>query len=782
MRKKLHFPQVKCALRKKNELDREQAIKTINNQPRITFLKQAKKRNTYICPVCGNGSGTTGDGITRNSKDNHWKCFGTCGNYEDIMGWYALYRGLDNNRDFQQILEDLCVIYDIILTDEPTTKSNKITAQQAFKEEKPQQKAEIDYTNFFLQAAANNNFEYLESRGISIATQKRFNIGFVANWRHPKAPKAVPTSPRCIIPTSKSSYLARDTRNNLTDEQKRYSKSKVGKVHIFNLAALKNDIVFITEGEIDALSIEEVGGHCIGLGSASNTRLLLQTIKDNSKKFIIFADNDEAGQAAKNTITEAFKKKGISYIVAQYSHHDVNDFLKADKAGLEKLVTELTEQAKNLPVVSEQAADEELEIPSFFGGNDGKKFLHHVMGQYLIEKLHIKKLDHQLMIYDNGGYIRNDNHIQRMMIDLVGDITTHKRNEVMSYINIVVQESKPAAPKYILFNNTILNIETGQQIDQTPDLLIPNRIPHNYNPAAYSKIADECLNGIACGDIEVRALLEEAIGSCLYRDNRVFKKAFFLLGDGHNGKSTYLDAVSFVLGDDNVTTLDLKNLGDRFSTSKLFGKSANIGDDISNAYLADTSIFKSVSSGDRISAEFKGENGFDFRPYCKLFFSVNTPPRMDDKTGAAQNRFIFIPFNAKFEDGENANPLLRQKMQTEEVAEYLINRGIESLKKMVLINGFQFTKSAAAEAEKEEYAKYNDPVKAWFDEVGEDGLAGKTMGKTFADYKLWCDNNNYQCCNSRTFSSSLKAMGHETKLVRNKNTGIVERIFIPFED
>ena len=68
---------------------------------------------------------------------------------------------------------------------------------------------------------------------------------------------------------------------------------------------------------------------------------------------------------------------------------------------------------------------------------------------------------------------------------------------------------------------------------------------------------------------------------CLYRDNTIGGgKAVILVGEKSNGKSTFLHVVKNMLGDKNIASLDLKELGDRFKTAELFGKLANIGDDI----------------------------------------------------------------------------------------------------------------------------------------------------------------------------------------------------------
>ena len=85
-----------------------------------------------------------------------------------------------------------------------------------------------------------------------------------------------------IIPTSRTSYLARDTRKTteIPENQRKYVKSKVGSVHIFNEKALNgiSSVFYIVEGELDALSIIDVGGNAVGLGSVSNINSLLTVL------------------------------------------------------------------------------------------------------------------------------------------------------------------------------------------------------------------------------------------------------------------------------------------------------------------------------------------------------------------------------------------------------------------------------------------------------------------------------------------------------------------------
>ena len=119
-----------------------------------------------------------------------------------------------------------------------------------------------------------------------------------------------------------------------------------------------------------------------------------------------------------------------------------------------------------------------------------------------------------------------------------------------------------------------------------------------------------------------------------------------LLGEKKNGKSTFLEMLKNVIGRDNCSALDLKEIGDRFRTAQIFGKLVNIGDDIDSQYIENVGTFKKVVSGNGITIENKGQDPIEIEPYCKFIFSANDIPRMKDRSGAVLDRLIFIPFNA----------------------------------------------------------------------------------------------------------------------------------------
>lgn len=305
------------------------------------MLIKSKSKGQYECIFCGSGTGTNGTGALTIYPTSFY-CF-SCQKSGDIFDLIQQTERISKNKVIQYAAKK----YGIHIDNTAKREEN------------------IDYTSFYRECnkhLQDTNYH----RGISLETLNRFLVGYAAQWQHPKAPQSQPT-PRLIIPTSKTSYLARDTRKTaeISENQKNYTKSKVGSVHIFNEKALQvNDIVYIVEGELDTLSIIDVGGNAVGLGSVSNINSFFKAIDCNGRakqqKFIISLDNDKVGEKYKNALIEGLHKRCIKYCVYNPSgnYKDSNEslmnnreeFSKSVKYGIEnidRLIDEYKQQ-KNL--------------------------------------------------------------------------------------------------------------------------------------------------------------------------------------------------------------------------------------------------------------------------------------------------------------------------------------------------------------------------------------------------------------------------------------------------
>lgn len=414
--------------------------------------------------------------------------------------------------------------------------------------------------------------------------------------------------------------------------------------------------------------------------------------------------------------------------------------------------------------------DDSFKKPVFYNGST---FLFDKFAIFLKNNAHIIKINNQLHIYKDGIYTAGYGEIEAAMIKHIPDLNRAKRSEVVDYLDLLIRDNtKPEDAHLIAFKNGLYNIIDGSFVGFTPEHIITNKIPWEYTPDANCPLVDNVLNRLSCNDAEIRALLEEVAGACLYRDNKLGGgKAVILVGDKSNGKSTYIEMLHAMLGDRNISTLDFKELDDRFSTAMLFGKLANLGDDISDSFKEDVAIFKKIATGESIKAENKGKDAFQFIPYAKLIFSANNIPRMKDPTGAAMRRLLTIPLNAKFsENDSDYDPQIKVKLTQQDAMEYFILLAISGLKRV--LKNKHFTVSQKVQQAKTDYEQENNPILAFIEDCRNDngdveGIYNEATREVYIRYDEFCIKNNFRPVNRLTFSKQLnQALGTTVKNMR----------------
>ena len=419
--------------------------------------------------------------------------------------------------------------------------------------------------------------------------------------------------------------------------------------------------------------------------------------------------------------------------------------------------------------------DDAFAKPIFFKGTT---FLFDKFAMFLKNNHHIKRINNQLHLYKDGIYASGLAEIEAEMIKHIPQLNRAKRTEVLAYLDILIRENTAATEaNWIAFRNGLLNIYDDTFIPFSHEHVITNKIDWDYNPNAYDELTDKTLDRISCFDPQIRMLLEEMVGYTMFRRNEL-GKAFILTGSGSNGKSTFLNMLKTMLGKRNVSVLDLKKLNDRFSTVMLFGKLANIGDDISEEFITDAADFKKIVTGETIDAEQKGQPKFEFEPYVKLLFSANNIPRIGKgrDSQAILRRLIIVPFNAKFSSKDpDYVPFIGDKLQTQEAMEYFIQLGIQALKRVLIDR--KFTESEQVQRELEEFEENNNPILGFFKEIDKDEIENEPTNQVYQKYQEYCLANSLQPLSNGEFSKQVKR--HFDFIIADKKiNGKKYRIFV----
>lgn len=459
--------------------------------------------------------------------------------------------------------------------------------------------------------------------------------------------------------------------------------------------------------------------------------------------------------------------------------------LTLQSAGFDKEEARTAIRILNKYVLKDPLSADELEVilrdeafakPVFYKEN---KFLHSEFGNYLKSEYYIKRINGQLHIYTNGAYQSGYRFIENKMIQLIPDIKATQRTEVLKYLeSITLDDTEMSSSDLIPFRNGVLNWRTKELLNPSPEYILTNKIPWDWNPNAYDPLADKVLNKIACQDKEIRALLEECIGYCFFRQNEA-SKAFMLTGLGSNGKSTYLDMVKNVLGRQNYVALDIDEMAEKFSTATLAGKLADIADDISDEFLQGKAVaqFKKIVSGNDIKAENKGQDVFFFRPTVKLLMSANEIPRFRNKGfDAIKRRLIIVPFNATFTDKDpDYDPQIAYKLKKQSAAEYLIRLGVEALGRIK--EGSNFTESTKVHQMMDEFDEDNSPVRMFLESVEDSEILNHETREVYLRFSTFCTESGYQTVTIQSFSKEITKR-LDCQIINKKIQGRKCRIFM----
>lgn len=432
------------------------------------------------------------------------------------------------------------------------------------------------------------------------------------------------------------------------------------------------------------------------------------------------------------TLTNA----GINREQIRYTFKIINDYLFGDKLSEKELNTILRDESfKNIK-------------PAFF---NGKRFMHDVFSKYFKNDNYVYVKNGRLYMYDIGYYSDNVINLEKRMIKYIPELTKQQRREVIEYIKLIATEPQNSSPYHIVCQNGLLDIRDEELHAYNPKIFISNKINAKYDEYAYDESVDMTIDKICKGNKELRMLLEEMVGYCLTTTTK-FQKAFILYGDGANGKSTFLDMLISLLGDENVSSLSLKELNHNFKLAEITSKMANIGDDISDEHMTDSSIFKKLVTGEEITVDKKNEQPYKIRNYAKMVFAANNIPSTYDKSSGMMRRLSIIPFSAVFKKTDpDYDPFIIDKLTSPLARSYLLNLGLTGIRRVYENNGF--TEPDAVKRIVEEYEKENNNVLQFLDNIVIEGKDSKTV---YDDYKFWCVDSGVMNYRIRKFNSEVR--------------------------
>lgn len=325
----------------------------------------------------------------------------------------------------------------------------------------------------------------------------------------------------------------------------------------------------------------------------------------------------------------------------------------------------------------------------------------------------------KLYHYAHGAYRQYaERYIRRRVKEILEEQgasekwSSHRANETVEYIRADAPElwEKPPTDRVNVANG-ILHLKSHKLRPHTPDHLSPVQLPVEFEPEARCPAWEKFIAETFPHDAQQLAW---EIAADLMIPERSIQKSLLFLGEGSNGKSTALRAYCAFVGSTNVAGLSLQKMeGDRFSVARLVGKLANVCPDLPSTHLTETSVFKAVTGGDMVNAEYKYRESFEFPPFVRLIFSANHAPRSSDASHAFFRRWLVVPFEATFEEAEQIpRAQLDARLADPKELSGVLNKALEALPRL---RRHGFTESQSMRDAWEEFRQMTDPLAVWLE-------------------------------------------------------------------
>jgi len=296
--------------------------------------------------------------------------------------------------------------------------------------------------------------------------------------------------------------------------------------------------------------------------------------------------------------------------------------------------------------------------------------------------------------YEGGAYVECEEKLEHLLEEYYrlygledrGIKYRSLRNEFLAQLEDRTKVFRGFDHHLLLFRNKVIDwraIVYGGRLavyDPSPDLMVYHRIPWEIDvdvlTRGLGRSKEELVREVEAELREVTdifkswvgekwMLLYEIIGYTLLAGEYPLNKAVMLVGEGSNGKSTYLGIVERLLGKDNVVSVKLQSLTnekDRFMVGLLYGKMANIFADLPSEALRNTGLIKVLTGEDPVTADRKFRDPVTFTNYAKMLYSANELPRVYDTTTAFWRRWIVIEFPNRFPPNEEFKNRVRNEI------------------------------------------------------------------------------------------------------------------------
>jgi putative DNA primase/helicase len=498
-------------------------------------------------------------------------------------------------------------------------------------------------------------------------------------------------------------------------------------------------------------------------------------VSDRIKDLIVngkdstYSSRSEADQAVITALVH--KGVGESDIKAIFKNYKIGEKYRGHSAPDEYLSHNI-KKAEEFSNLTEEERQDPLFISGALHKNDNGKYQLKIVPfqEYMNKKHMLKFLEKERTFFRYSGKCYEQCSEDRLNNLCQTELGKHrnlfppasKANFIHFAIgNDMVDDDKAYEDqiRYLTLQNGLYDLSQHKLIEHNPSIFTTNLLPYDYNPTVVCPRWLQYLDEVFISDAETIKFVQEAVG---YAFHKSIPKAvlFFIIGDGGNGKSVFIDVISALCGKENVCNISLNKLNDEKYLPELFGKMINVSGETPNKKCMNTDLVKAVVAGDWVTGREVYKKPSKFKPYAKHYLGMNTLPDIEDNTHGMWRRIHVIEFPRKFAEHE-MDVELTEKLMGE--LSGIFNWALEGYKRL---GGqkFIFSESSAMCKSKKQYQQQSNSVLDFIDNCFKDAnTEDSSPFKNLYDcYQGFCaTEGNKRCFPKKEFRAILENEGFE---------------------
>lgn len=425
---------------------------------------------------------------------------------------------------------------------------------------------------------------------------------------------------------------------------------------------------------------------------------------------------------------------------------------------LDKAISNQSEVFKNsnYDLNFEKSKSKKLKKGSWWIYPDGDtnykpSFAHTIMAEYILQEKSIVRYpdaDGEIYIYSPKSGIYEIDKTGRKMRGIIRNLEILKDNavkEVRNYIIDTCDIKTEVNTDYVAAKNGLVHFKSKSFKKFTPDIFVISKIPTAYNPNAYDEFIDTTIQKVSCNHEATKINICEMFAQVLY-PKILIDQIIYLLGTvADNGKSTvqHMIKATFDSGGQISSVSPQRLANNNFAGSSIYGKMANLVDDLPNVEIEDTGNIKTSVTGGYLEIEQKGKDSRSVRMQTPFIIASNHYPKFKESGDQINKRLHIIPFEYSFKDDETRLSVTEStdKINSESAKEYVLKLAIDTLADMLEREGSYITHNERSDKSIEMFTDNNNPLSEYLENRSIDYFLNTPESIAYKDYKVWCNSN-----------------------------------------